>query len=60
MAKGPIAWDVKPDGFGGVMCAKGLCSVYVDKIERGPKIGVRITYRHVESHPPCTYLDVRR
>lgn len=57
--KGPIATDVKPDGLGGYMCAKALCNIYVVKIEIGPRIGTRITWRHVDLHPPCEYMDVR-
>lgn len=56
-AKGPIATEVREDGFGGYMCAKGLCAIYADKIERGPKIGVRITWRHVERNPVCVYRE---
>ena len=57
--KGPIATDVKPDGLGGYMCAKALCAIYADKIESGPKIGTRITWRHVEKHPMCESPDLR-
>lgn len=57
MSKGPIATDVKPDGFGGYMCAKAGCPIYVVKIERGPRIGTRITWRHVESNPVCVYRE---
>lgn len=57
--KGAIAHDVKPDGLGGMMCAKGHCLVYADKIEIGPRIGTRVTWRHMEQHPVCEKFDFR-
>lgn len=55
--KGPIAHSVREDAFGGYVCAKGFCAIYMDKIERGPRIGTRITWRHVERHPVCVYRE---
>ena len=58
--KGKVAVDVVPDGLGGYMCAKGHCPIYMDKIEHGPRIGTRITWRHVQNHPVCETIDMRR
>jgi hypothetical protein len=53
--KGPVATDVvdRIADTMGPYCGKCFGALFIDKIERGPKIGVRITYRHVERHPPC-------
>lgn len=37
----------------GARCHTCFGGMYVVKIQRGPRIGVRITYRHVERHPTC-------
>lgn len=55
--KGPIADQVKPDGLGGYMCARALCTIVLDKIERN-RNGTKFTFRHVERHPACLYEPV--
>lgn len=53
--KGPIAPRVaglKPGDLG-PYCRDCLGPVYLVKIENGPRIGVRMTFRHVQQHPPC-------
>jgi hypothetical protein len=61
--KRPIATNVVMDETFGPSCAKclrhgGLALVTLEKIEAGPRIGIRETYRHVEAHPIC--LEVPR
>jgi hypothetical protein len=58
----PIATDVVIDEDFGPSCAKclrrgGLAFVTLEKIESGPRIGVRKTYRHVAAHPICLTTD---
>ena len=52
MSKPPIAENVAQGAFG-PECADCHGVVYADKIERGPRIGTRITYRHIEQRPWC-------
>ena len=54
MKKRPIAKRVagEDDRFG-PHCADCYGVVYIDRVEFGPRIGERITYRHVESSPRC-------
>ena len=54
MTKGPVVSKVADNGSGlGPYCAACYGPIYLDKIEQGPKIGTRLTYRHVEPHPVC-------
>ena len=53
MSKQPIAPNVRESDPFGPCCADCLGLVYLAKIQSGPRIGVRATYRHVDSHPPC-------
>ena len=52
MTKPPVAPEVMTDDLGPA-CAICLEPVYIDKIERGTRIGTRIRYRHVSMRPQC-------
>ena len=52
MSFGLQVWPVSVDEFG-AMCQACFGTLYVVRIERGPRIGTRVTYRHVVRRPAC-------
>ena len=50
----PVADKVEKSPWG-AFCADRRCGgpLYLDRIQTGPRIGVRETWRHVTRHPAC-------